>query len=117
MDSDIFSWYGINFPTSYKDYETFERLNSDVALNILYILFEEANVLPEYISNRNFDKKDQVILLKISDGNGKWHFLALPSVLDKDGVKRPYKNLSRLMEGISSNSHENYYCLGCFHSF
>ena len=62
LDSDIFSWYGINFPTSYKDYETFERLNSDVALNILYILFEEANVLPEYISNRNFDKKDQVIL-------------------------------------------------------
>ena len=44
-------------------------------------------------------------------------FLALPSVLDEDGVKRPYKSLSRLMEGISSNSHENYYCLGCFHSF
>ena len=21
------------------------------------------------------------------------------------------------MEGISSNSHEDYYCLGCFHSF
>ena len=62
-------------------------------------------------------KKDQVILLKISDGKGKWHFLALPSVLDEDGVKRPYKSLSRLMEGISSNSHENYYCLGCFHSF
>ena len=44
-------------------------------------------------------------------------FLALPSVLDEDGVKRPYKSLSRLMEGISSNSHENYYCLGCFRSF
>ena len=55
--SDIFHWYGINFPTSYKDYETFERLNSDVVLNILYIPFEEENVLPEYISNRNFDKK------------------------------------------------------------
>ena len=62
-------------------------------------------------------KKDQVILLKIGDGKGKWHFLALPSVLDEDGVKRPYKSLSRLMEGISSNSHENYYCLGCFRSF
>ena len=114
---DIFSWYGINFPASYEDYETFERLNSDIALNILYVPFEEENVLPEYISNRNFDKKDQAILLKISDGKGKWHFLALPSVLDEDGVKRPYKSLSRLMEGISSNSHENYYCLGCFHYF
>ena len=62
-------------------------------------------------------KKDQVILLKIGDGNGKWHFLALPSVLDEDGAKRPYKSLSRLMESISSNSHEDYYCLGCFYSF
>ena len=42
-------------------------------------------------------KKDQVILLKISDGKGKWHFLALPSVLDNDSVKRPYKSLSRLI--------------------
>ena len=109
-------WYGVNFSTSYKDYETFETLNSDVALNILCIPFEEENVLPEYISNRNFDKKDQVILLKISDGKGKWHFLALPSDLDKNGVKRPYKSLSRLMEDIS-NSQENYYCLGCFHFF
>ena len=88
-----------------------------MALNILYIPSEEENVLPEYISNRNFDKKDQEILLKISHGKDKGHFLALPNDLDEDGVKRPYKSLSRLMEGISSNSHENYYCLGCFHSF
>ena len=66
--SDIFHWYDINFPAYYKDYETFERLNSDVALNILHIPFEEENVLPEYISNHYFDKKDQVILLKIRDG-------------------------------------------------
>ena len=30
---------------------------------------------------------------------------------------RPTKDFSRLMEGISSKSHENYYCYGCFHSF
>ena len=109
--------YDINFPASYEDYETFERLNPDVALNIFDVPFQEQNILPEYISKHNFDNKDQVILLKISDSKGKWHFLALPSVLDEDCVKRPYKSLSRLMEGISSNSHENYYCLGCFHSF
>ena len=56
-------------------------------------------------------------MLKISDGKGKWHFLTLPSDIDEDGVKRPYKSLSRIMEGIASNIHENYYCLGCFHSF
>ena len=109
--------YNINFPASYEDYETFERLNPDVELNIFDVPFQKQNILPEYISKHNFDNKDQVILLKISDGKGKWHFLALPSVLDEDCVKRPYKSLSRLMEGISSNSHENYYCLGCFHSF
>lgn len=30
---------------------------------------------------------------------------------------RPTKAFSRLMEGKSSKSHENYYCYGCFHSF
>ena len=48
--------------------------------------FGEENICPEYISNRNFDKIDQVVLLKISDGKGKWHFLALRSILDEDGV-------------------------------
>ena len=113
---DIFSWHHIDFPASQKGYATFERLNSDVALNILYVTFEDENVCPEYISNHNFDQIDKVIMLKISDGKGKWHFLVLRSILDEDGVKRPYKSLSRLMEGISSNSHEDYYCLGCFHS-
>ena len=93
-----FNWHSIDIPASYA---TFERLNSDKALNILYVPFGEQNVLPEYISNRNFDKIDHAILLKITDGKGKWHFLASPSVLDEnDGVKRPYKILSRLMEGI-----------------
>ena len=71
--------------------------------------FGEENICPEYISNRNFDKIDQVILLKISDGKGKWHFLALQSILNEGGVKRPYKSLSSLMEGISSNNHGDFY--------
>ena len=117
LHTDIFNWHDINFPASYEDYATFERLNSEVALNILYVPFEEQNVCPEYISNCIFDKKDQIILLKISDDKGKWHFLALPSVLDEDGVKRPYKSLSRLMDGISSKSNNDFYYLGCFNSF
>ena len=47
--SDIFSWHDINFPASYEDYTTFDRLNRDVALNILYVPFGEENVCPEYI--------------------------------------------------------------------
>ena len=59
----------------------------------------------------------QVTLLKITDESDKWHFLALPSILDEDGLKRPTKSLSRLMEGIASKSHGDFYCYGCFHSF
>ena len=112
-----FNWKNIDFVASYEDYATFERLNSDIALNVLYVPFNEENICPEYTSNRNFDKIDQVILLKISDCEGKWHFLALPSNPDEDKVERPYNSLSRLMEGISSNSHGDFYCLGCFSSF
>ena len=39
--SDIFNWHNIGFPASYEDYTTFERLNSDVALNVLHVPFEE----------------------------------------------------------------------------
>ena len=112
-----FNWHDIDFPASYEDYAIFEKLNEDVALNVLYVPFNEVNILPEYISKRNFNTKNQVTLLKITDDTGKWHFLALPSILDEDGVKRPTKSLSRLMEGIASKSHGDFYCYGCFHSF
>ena len=39
------------------------------------------------------------MLLKMSDDKGKSHFLALPSILDEDGVKRRNKSLSRPLEG------------------
>ena len=103
------NWHDITFCASYEDYTNFERLNSNVALNVLYVPFGEENICPEYISNRNFDKIDQVVLLKISDGKGKWHFLALRSILDEDGLKRTYKSLSRLMEVTSSNNHADFY--------
>ena len=107
----------MDFPASFQEYVIFEKLNEEVALNVLYVPFNEVNICPEYISKRNFSTKNQVTLLKITDYSDKWHFLALPSVLDKDGVKRPTKSLSRLMEGISSKSHSDFYCYGCFHSF
>ena len=78
--------------------------------------YEEKNIYPEYISKRNFNTKNQIILLKITDVD-KWHFLALPSISYEDGVKRSTKSLSKLMEGISSKSHGDFYCYGCLHSF
>ena len=70
----------------------------------------------EYTSNCNFTRKIQVALLKISDRK-KWHFLALKSEQDNNGFLRPRKSFSRLMAGVSSNTHESHYCFGCFHSF
>ena len=75
--------------------------------------FNEFNICPEYISKCNFNIKNQLILLKITDESDKLHFLALPSILDEDGVKRPTKSLSRLMEDIASKSHGDFYCYGC----
>ena len=62
-------------------------------LNILYVPSNEVNICPEYILERNFDKKHQIVPVKIGDDTGKWHFLALPSNLDEDGFKRPKKSI------------------------
>ena len=115
--ANAFNWHDIDFPTTYEDYITFERLNEAVAINILYVPLNEVNICTEYISKRNFDKKHQVVLVKIGDDKGKWHFPALPSNLDEAGIRRPKKSISRLMEDISSNSHDDFYCYECLHSF
>ena len=73
---------------------------------------------PEYISRINFTRKNQIVLLKISDGSEKGRFLALKSEQEENGdCMKTIKRFSRLMREISSNAHENYYSFGCFHSF
>ena len=125
--TDKLNWNGIDFPASIPDYKRSEKLNEDIALNVMYIPFNKEdndNVIKaidmeqEYISNFNFTKKkQQVLLLKISN-NKKWHFLALKSDQEENSkFIRPTKSFSRLMASITSNSHENHYCFGCFHSF
>ena len=86
--------------------------NEDIALNILYVPYDTAEIRPEYISKYNFDRKNQVTLLKITDNNGTWHFLALKSEPTEDGYMKPIKSFSQLMRNKSSKSHENYYCYG-----
>ena len=115
-------WNGIDFLASTSDYKRFEKVNEDITLNSLYVAFNEkdkkesVDVLPEYVSKFNFTRKKQVLLLKVSNGN-KWHFLALKSEQEENDCMKPTKSFSKLMRDISSNSHENYYWFGCFHSF
>ena len=40
----------------------------------------------------------------ITDGTGKWHYLAI-------------KSISGLLRGITSNHNGDFYCLNCFHSY
>lgn len=68
-----------DFPASMRNYKVFERDNEDIARNILYVPFEKKEIRPEDVSKHNFERKNQVTLLKISDTKGTWHFLALKS--------------------------------------
>ena len=52
-----------------------------------------------------------------SDEAGKWHYIALKSVLAADGFNCPITSLSRLFRGITANNNRDFYCLGCLHSF
>ena len=57
-------------------------------------------------------------LIIILQERNKWHILALQSEQEENSdCMKPTKSFSKLMRDISSNSPENYYCFGCFHSF
>ena len=71
-----------------------KKNNEDIALNILYVPYNTEETRSEYISKYNFDRKNQVTLLKITDGKGTWHFLALKSEATEDGFMRPTKDFS-----------------------
>ena len=56
-----------------------------------------------YKSKYNLNRKNQVTLLMITDGE-KWHYLAV-------------KNLPALFRGITGNNNGDFYCLICFQSY
>ena len=56
-----------------------------------------------YKSKYNTRRKNQVVLLMITDGK-KWHYLVV-------------KKLSALFKGITSNNNGDFYCLNYFHSY
>ena len=58
-----FNWHDIDFPASYENFVIFEKLNEDFAWNILHVFFNKVNICPKYISERNFNTKNQVTLL------------------------------------------------------
>ena len=99
---DQYNWKDIDFPATSKDWKKFE-LNNKVALNILFVPHNTKKIQLAYRSKYNFTYNKQIILLMITDGE-KWHYLVV-------------NNLSRLLRGITSNHHDGFYCLNCFHSY
>ena len=65
--------------------------------------YNAENIRLAYKSKHNFKRKNQVILLMITDGK-KWHYLAV-------------KSLSALLRGITSKHVGDFHCLNCFHSY
>ena len=73
-------------------------------MNILFVPHNKEEICPAYLSKYNHKRKNQVILLLITDNGKRWHYLAV-------------KSLSSLLRGITSNHHGDFYCLNCFHSY
>ena len=100
-----YNWKDINFPSEQKDWRTFEKNIRDFALNIMsaHNTKKKLNIL--YRSQHNNSRKQQVILLMISNKNETdWHYIAV-------------KSLSRLCRGITSSDRRSFYCLNCLHSY
>ena len=100
--NEEYNWKDIDFPSTNKDRKIFE-LNSDVALNILYVPYDTKKIEISYKSKYNLTTEKQIILLMISNGKD-WHYLVV-------------KSLSGLLTGIKSNHKEDFYCLNCYHSY
>ena len=95
-----YNWDDIEFPAGHKDYSAFEKNNSDIAINILYVPHKTREIRQAYISKHNKTRNIHANLLMITDGTGNWHYLAI-------------KSISGLFRGITSKHNGDYYCLNC----
>ena len=100
---DQYNWKGTEVPAGPKNWKKFEQNNKEVSLNILFVPHNTETIRVAYRSEYNHKRKKQVILLMITEGKEK-HYLAAT-------------NLSGLLQGKSSNHHEDFYCLNCFNSY
>ena len=117
-----YNWKDIDFPARIKDWEKFEKNNKEIALNIVYTAPNKEKIKLAYKSKYNRKRKNQVVLLIITDNKhsdeiDEWHCIALKSIPTDDGFNRPIRILSALFRGITSNNHGDFYCLDCLHSF
>ena len=99
-----YNWKKINFPSGQKDWKTFERNNEDIALNIFsaHPTDKKLNLIRK--SDYNYKHQHIVDLLMITDNQNNWHYLTI-------------KNMKRLIRGVTSNHHGDFFCRNCMHSY
>ena len=66
-----YNWKNIKFLSDKEDWKKFEQNNKEIALNILLVLHNKKEIRPAHISKYNHKRKKQVILLMITDDDGK----------------------------------------------
>ena len=71
---------------------------------MLFVPHNKKRIQQAYISKYNHKRKNQVILLIVTDDGRRWHYLAV-------------RGFSTLLRGISSSNNGDFYCLNCFHSY
>ena len=74
-----YNWKGINYPSKIDDSKTFEKHNSTIALNILYI--KENEILPAYTSKHTSTHEKKIILMIPSEEKEGRHYLAVKKYL------------------------------------
>ena len=100
-----YNWKDIKFPSTKKDWTTFEKNNANIALNILSASSTEKTLHTIRRSIYNNTRNKQVNLLMITNNtNNNWHYTTI-------------KSISTLFRGITSNNHGDLYCLNCLNSF
>ena len=77
-----YNWDNIYFPAAHKDYSTFEKNNSDIAINILFVPYKTKEIRQAYISKHNKTRNIHANLLMITDGTSNWHYLAVKTYQD-----------------------------------
>ena len=99
-----YNWDNINFPAGHKDYSTFEKNNSNIAIDILFVPYNTREIRQAYISKHNKTRNIHANLLMITDRTSNWHYLAI-------------KSIPGLLRGMTSNHNGDFYCLNCFHPY
>ena len=61
-------WKEIDFPSHKKDWEKFKLNNKSIALNVLYVPYNNEKIRRAYKSKSNTSRENQVFLLMITHG-------------------------------------------------